>query len=611
MFCGATNYLSLATAAFFGLGAYVTTWSFGRDAALRRGRAARRAARRRVRRADRRRGAAPARRVFRGDHLRPGRAGATRRHLLREGLPGHGRARHRRAAGSRRPSITRCSIIAVRAAVTALAVRRKPPRARAARHRRRRGARADARREHAARQDRSAFALSAFFAGALGAAMAMRWTYIDPPTVFNPFIGFQTVLIAMVGGAHTIIGPIALVGGVQPAHRVPAAAVPVPVPDPARAAADPAGALSARRARVADWPLALARLVGSARAWHGGSGGVVAEPLLAARRHRALRRTRRRRRRRARASAGRARRRDRAERRGQDDLLPYALGRARADRGPHRVAGTDLTGRPAHVYALHGVARTFQTPRVFREMTADQNVRFGLEFAGRTRSHAHDAFDEPRSILDFLGLAEVAHAAGRRAHAVAAAAARDRHGARRATARAAARRGRGGAHEAEVEATAQLIRRVRDELGLAVIWIEHAVRALHELRGARRGAAPGPQDRRRDCRSRWRRTRRWSRPILARGGRVSASPVRARAVRRLRRDPGARRDRSRGARGRAHRGRRAERRGQDDAAAGALGPDPAPGRGAVRRRAAARAAVGDRARAGSRRCRRAGNCFRR
>ena len=39
--------------------------------------------------------------------------------------------------------------------------------------------------------------------------MAVRWTYIDPPTVFNPFIGFQTVLIAMVGGAQTVIGPIA------------------------------------------------------------------------------------------------------------------------------------------------------------------------------------------------------------------------------------------------------------------------------------------------------------------------------------------------------------------------------------------------------------------
>lgn len=53
------------------------------------------------------------------------------------------------------------------------------------------------------------FALSALFAGMLGAAIAVRWTYLDPPTVFNPFIGFQTVLIAMLGGAHTLLGPIA------------------------------------------------------------------------------------------------------------------------------------------------------------------------------------------------------------------------------------------------------------------------------------------------------------------------------------------------------------------------------------------------------------------
>lgn len=53
------------------------------------------------------------------------------------------------------------------------------------------------------------FALSAFFAGAMGAAVAVRWTYIDPPAVFNPFIGFQTVLIAMVGGAATLGGPLA------------------------------------------------------------------------------------------------------------------------------------------------------------------------------------------------------------------------------------------------------------------------------------------------------------------------------------------------------------------------------------------------------------------
>jgi len=52
------------------------------------------------------------------------------------------------------------------------------------------------------------FAMTAAFAGAVGAAMAVRWTYIDPHTVFNPFIGFQTVLIALIGGATTLWGPL-------------------------------------------------------------------------------------------------------------------------------------------------------------------------------------------------------------------------------------------------------------------------------------------------------------------------------------------------------------------------------------------------------------------
>jgi branched-chain amino acid transport system permease protein len=52
------------------------------------------------------------------------------------------------------------------------------------------------------------FAMTAAFAGAIGAAMSVRWTYIDPHTVFNPFIGFQTVLIALIGGALTLWGPL-------------------------------------------------------------------------------------------------------------------------------------------------------------------------------------------------------------------------------------------------------------------------------------------------------------------------------------------------------------------------------------------------------------------
>jgi branched-chain amino acid transport system permease protein len=52
------------------------------------------------------------------------------------------------------------------------------------------------------------FMITAAFAGAVGAAMSVRWTYIDPATVFNPFIGFQTVLIALIGGVATLWGPL-------------------------------------------------------------------------------------------------------------------------------------------------------------------------------------------------------------------------------------------------------------------------------------------------------------------------------------------------------------------------------------------------------------------
>jgi branched-chain amino acid transport system ATP-binding protein len=142
------------------------------------------------------------------------------------------------------------------------------------------------------------------------------------------------------------------------------------------------------------------------------------------------------------------------------------------------VDGADLTGRPAHAFALHGVARTFQTPRVFRDMSVEDNVRFGLEFAGRRRSHPHDAFDDAPSILGFLGLRESAALP-----AGALPPARQRLleigmalGARPQVLlldEVAA-----GLTEPEVQATARLVRRVRDELGLAVVWIEHAVRAL-------------------------------------------------------------------------------------------------------------------------------------
>jgi branched-chain amino acid transport system permease protein len=52
-----------------------------------------------------------------------------------------------------------------------------------------------------------AFALSAAYMGAVGAAMAPRWTYVDPQ-VFNPLVSFSTVIMALLGGAGTVAGPV-------------------------------------------------------------------------------------------------------------------------------------------------------------------------------------------------------------------------------------------------------------------------------------------------------------------------------------------------------------------------------------------------------------------
>ena len=137
----------------------------------------------------------------------------------------------------------------------------------------------------------------------------------------------------------------------------------------------------------------------------------------------------------------------------------------------------DLTGRGPHRYAAHGIARTFQTPRVMADMTLTDNVRFGMQFAGRHRTPVAGLRTEG-DILAMLGLSslaerlaadvtpsqqrllEIGMALGTRPRVllldeVAA-----------------------GLTESEVDAMARRIRTLRDDHGLTVVWIEHAVTTL-------------------------------------------------------------------------------------------------------------------------------------
>jgi branched-chain amino acid transport system ATP-binding protein len=151
------------------------------------------------------------------------------------------------------------------------------------------------------------------------------------------------------------------------------------------------------------------------------------------------------------------------------------------------LAGRNLAGRKAHRFAAAGLARTFQTPRVFSDMTVVANVEFGLKFAGKRRRKyifwgeelgVPWALKDAGSILRLIGLEEqTALRAGditpsqqRLLEVGMALATRPRILLLDEVA--------AGLTEAEIENMARLISRLRDELDLTVVWIEHAVKTL-------------------------------------------------------------------------------------------------------------------------------------
>jgi len=53
-----------------------------------------------------------------------------------------------------------------------------------------------------------AFAISAFFMGAAGSIMATKWKYVDPRIAFDPLLSFLPVLMAIFGGTGQLFGPV-------------------------------------------------------------------------------------------------------------------------------------------------------------------------------------------------------------------------------------------------------------------------------------------------------------------------------------------------------------------------------------------------------------------
>jgi branched-chain amino acid transport system ATP-binding protein len=141
--------------------------------------------------------------------------------------------------------------------------------------------------------------------------------------------------------------------------------------------------------------------------------------------------------------------------------------------GKVRVDGRELQGKTPDAFCRAGVARTFQTPRIFADMTVFDNVRFAFTFGNR---------DKHASVIDKV-IEETHIGPLRNDIAGALPPARQR---QLEIAMALATSPRlllldevaAGLTEGEVEEVASLISGLRDRYGLTVVWIEHAVRTL-------------------------------------------------------------------------------------------------------------------------------------
>jgi len=61
---------------------------------------------------------------------------------------------------------------------------------------------------HSARAKVILFVISGIFAAVVGAVMAPRFTYIEPSLAFSPELSFQVVIMALLGGVHRLWGPL-------------------------------------------------------------------------------------------------------------------------------------------------------------------------------------------------------------------------------------------------------------------------------------------------------------------------------------------------------------------------------------------------------------------
>ena len=155
-------------------------------------------------------------------------------------------------------------------------------------------------------------------------------------------------------------------------------------------------------------------------------------------------------------------------------LIPPSAGAVRLD-------GRDITRLPAHRIARLGIGRTFQSPRLFPYLTIRQHVVLSARFRPRAEASLRTKDGEVAEAVRALEFVRLEHRADFEAL-------REPTGRRKLVelAMVLAARPRvllldelmAGLNPGEVQFAMRLIRRIRDERGAAIFWVEHVMEAI-------------------------------------------------------------------------------------------------------------------------------------
>ena len=164
---------------------------------------------------------------------------------------------------------------------------------------------------------------------------------------------------------------------------------------------------------------------------------------------------------------------------GKSTFINVVSGHYAATGGSYMFEGRELAGLPAHQVAQSGIARTYQIPRPFAQMTVIENVIMAAMFGSAAMSRPQ-ATEEAMKCLEFTGLKHKAESLPD-----------DLNLHQRKfleLARALASRPRlvlldevlSGMTPSEINEAIELIRRIRDQ-GSTIVFVEHVMRAVIAL----------------------------------------------------------------------------------------------------------------------------------